>query len=70
MNNFLKKNNVIKRTATRNKTTLFSIKEVRQNMLETMSQNFGNNFITNIAKGNLTIIRNKFGVGFLGIKVI
>lgn len=60
----LKSHNIIKGVVAKNKTSLLSANEEWQNLLKTISQNLGNNFITDIAQRNRPIIRNELGVAF------
>lgn len=56
MPNFLKADDIIKRIQTRKKVALFPTNKMLKHMLQTICQNYGNNFVANIIERNQAII--------------
>jgi len=52
VNNFLQNNRVIRSSPTRQKTTLIGANNIIKNRSQSVNQNFGDNFVSNVAQAD------------------
>lgn len=66
MGNFLGYNNIIISAMPRNKTTLLRTNKTMNDISQTISQNFSDNFVADVAKGDVSKIGHSDGIWLLG----